>query len=300
VTDLRTAPSEVADPVEQIGADPVLRATRSLRPPLPAGAAFVVGVGLLGLLLLATLLAPLLVPTDPLLQDLTKIALAPGADPAHPLGTDQVGRDMLSRLLHGGRLPMTIGALSVLVGGALGSLLGVVAGYAGGVVDTVLSRLADAQLALPTILVAITLLTFAGRSTSNLVVVIALGGWPTFFRVCRSQVLSTRERAFVAAAVAMGASRTRIVLTHLLPAVRGLVVVTATLDFSRALLVASGLTYLGLGVQPPHPDWGLMVAEGQTYLASAWWIATLPGVGIILAVFATNLIGDALIDRARR
>lgn len=299
MSEVRTPP-QVPDPIEEIGKDPVLRAARSIRPPIPADAAFVVGAVLLGLLLLGTLLAPLIVSADPLAQDLTKIGLAPGADPAYPLGTDQVGRDMLSRLVHGGRLPMLVGALSVLLGGTLGSLLGVVAGYVGGVVDLVLSRLADAQLALPTILIAITLLTFGGRSISNLVIVIALGGWPTFFRVCRSQVLSTRERAFVSAAVAMGASRSRIVFTHLLPAVRGLVVVTATLDFSRALLVASGLTYLGLGVQPPNPDWGLMVAEGQTYLASAWWIATLPGVGIILAVFATNLIGDALIDRTRR
>ncbi|HEY0260873.1 MAG TPA: ABC transporter permease [Lacisediminihabitans sp.] len=280
--------------------DPILRTTRRFRAPFRGNVGLWIGVGMLAVVVISAVAAPLIDPVNPLTQDLFTIALPPGVSAAHPLGTDQLGRDILSRLLRGGELPLFIGALSVVVGGVFGTLLGLIAGYFGGWVDQVFSRLSDSQLALPSILIAITILTFAGRSTSNLIIVIALGGWPTYYRICRAQALRLRDMPFVDAAVSAGAGPIRIVLRQLLPSILGVVVVTATLDFSRSVLMASGLTFLGLGVQPPTADWGLMVAEGEPYLATAWWISTLPGIATVLVVFSVNLIGDRLIVANRR
>ncbi len=279
--------------------DIVLRATRRFRLPFRGDVGLWIGVIVLAVVVLASVLAPVLYPVNPLHQDLFKIGLAPGAEAAHPLGTDQLGRDILSRLLRGGQLPLLIAAFSVLIGGVVGVLLGLAAGYFGGWVDQVLSRLSDSQLALPSILIAIAILTFAGRSTSNLIIVIALGGWPTYFRVCRAQALRLREMPFIDAAVSAGAGPLRILVRQLAPSVIGVAAVTATLDFSRSVLMESGLTFLGLGVQPPAADWGLMVAEGQPYLATSWWMSALPGLAIVLVVFAANLIGDRLIESSR-
>lgn len=258
-----------------------------------------VGVTMLALIGVLSLLAPLISPYDPLAQNLYAIASPPSFQPAadglaHVLGTDQLGRDILSRLLHGGRLPLAIGIASVLFAGLMGTALGVIAGYYGGWVDQALSRLCDSQLSIPSILLAITILAFGGRSLLVLVLVIALAGWPTYFRICRAVTLQLRNLEFVAAAVAAGFTDRAIIVRHLLPNLFAVVATTASLDLARAILMEAGLTYLGLGVPPPAPDWAIMVSEGQDYLPTAWWIATIPGLFIVMLVLAANLIGDHL------
>ncbi|ASQ92779.1 ABC transporter permease [Streptomyces sp. 11-1-2] len=260
------------------------------------GAAGATGAVLLALVVLLALLAPVLAPHDPLAQDLAHTDAAPGV-PGHPLGTDQLGRDLLSRLLYGARTPLLVGALAMVCGGLAGTLLGLLSGFARGWLDQVLSRLADVQLALPSILLALLVLTFGGQSTAVLVLVIALTGWPAYFRLVRSRVFALRTMAYVEASLTQGVPTWRVLLYDLLPGVRGLVAVTATLDLSRAVLMEAGLTYLGLGAQAPAPDWGLMVAEGQGQLLGAWWIAVLPGLGLVALVIGANLLGERLAER---
>lgn len=254
------------------------------------------GAVVLGLIVLLTLLAPVLAPHDPLTQDLAHTNAAPG-EHGYLLGTDQLGRDLLSRLLYGARTPLLVGVLAVLCGGLFGTALGLLSGYARGWTDQLLSRLADIQLALPSILLALLVLTFGGQSTAVLVLVIALTGWPAYFRLVRSRVLALRTSAYVEASRLQGAPGHWIILRDLLPGVRGLIAVTATLDLSRAVLMEAGLSYLGLGAQAPAADWGLMVAEGQGRLLSSWWIAVLPGLCLVALVISANLLGEHLSRR---
>lgn len=242
---------------------------------------------------------PLLAPRDPLAQDLFHVTVAPG-EAGYVLGTDQLGRDLLSRFLYGARSPLLVGVLAVLCGGAFGTGLGLAAGFARGWLDNVFSRLADIQLALPSILLALLVLSFSGPSTVVLVLVIALTGWPAYFRLVRSRVLSLRTMPYVEASLSAGLPVRSILVRDMLPGVRGLVAVTATLDLSRAVLMEAGLSYLGLGAQAPTPDWGLMIAEGQGQLLSAWWIAVLPGIGLVLLVLGANLLGESLSTRYGR
>ncbi|GAB2904852.1 ABC transporter permease [Streptomyces mayteni] len=257
-----------------------------------------VGAAVLGLIVLVTLLAPVLAPHDPLAQDLAHTNAAPG-EHGYLLGTDQLGRDLLSRLLYGARTPLLVGVLAVLCGGVFGTALGLVAGFARGWLDQLLSRLTDIQLALPSILLALLVLSFGGRSTAVLVLVIALTGWPTYFRLVRSRVLSLRTSEYVEASLTQGVPAWRVAVRDLLPGVRGLVAVTATLDLSRAVLMEAGLSYLGLGAQAPEADWGLMVSEGQGQLLSSWWIAVLPGLCLVVLVISANLLGERLARRRR-
>ncbi|WP_413099324.1 ABC transporter permease [Streptomyces sp. Inha503] len=260
------------------------------------GAAGATGAVLLALVVLMALLAPVLAPHDPLAQDLAHTDAAPGVH-GHPLGTDQLGRDLLSRLLYGARTPLVVGVVAVVCGGLVGTLLGLLSGFARGWLDQVLSRLADVQLALPSVLLALLVLTFGGQSTAVLVLVIALTGWPAYFRLVRSRVLALRTMAYVEASLTQSIPIWRVLVYDLLPGVRGLVAVTATLDLSRAVLMEAGLTYLGLGAQAPAPDWGLMVAEGQGQLLGAWWIAVTPGLGLVAMVIGANLLGERLAER---
>ncbi|ADI11909.1 dipeptide/oligopeptide/nickel permease [Streptomyces bingchenggensis BCW-1] len=267
---------------------------RTRRPRL--GGAGAVGAVLLALVALVAVCAPLLAPHDPLAQDLAHTNAAPG-EHGYLLGTDQLGRDLLSRLLYGARTPLLVGVVAVVCGGAFGTLLGLVSGFARGWADQVLSRLADIQLALPSVLLALLVLTFGGQSTAVLVLVIALTGWPAYFRLVRSRVLSLRTMPYVEASLTQGVPTWRVLLYDLLPGVRGLVAVTATLDLSRAVLMEAGLTYLGLGAQAPAADWGLMVAEGQGQLLGAWWVAVLPGLCLVALVIGANLLGERLAGR---
>jgi peptide/nickel transport system permease protein len=244
--------------------------------------------------------APLISPHDPVRQSL-RMRLKPptleGADGfAHPLGTDHLGRDMLSRVIYGSRVSLLIGFAAVGVGSLIGATLGIAAGYRRGIVDTIIMTVADAQLAFPFILLAIGIIAVLGPSFPTLVVVVGLSGWVNYARVLRSQVLVLRSRDFVDAIFGLGGSTARIVLRHILPNVLSTLVVIATLELARAIVLEATLSVLGLGIQPPTPSWGGMIQEGREYLDSAWWISTSPGVLLMLTSLAVSRTGDWLRD----
>jgi len=215
----------------------------------------------------------------------------------HWLGTDPLGRDVLSRLLAGARITLGLSLAAVLLASFAGTLVGLLAGYAGGRWDALLMRLVDMQLALPTLLLALLIIAVLGPGVGNLVCVLALTGWTRYARIVRGQALALREREFVLSAHAIGAGAWRIMLRHLLPNLLGPVMVIATLELARLIVVESALSYLGLGVQPPTASWGRMLAEGQVYLADAWWVVTFPGLAIVLSVLCINLAGERLQHR---
>lgn len=215
---------------------------------------------------------------------------------AHPFGTDELGRDILSRIVYGSRVTLTIAMAAVVLGGIVGTLLGIVAGYYRGMVDRVLMRIVDIQLALPLMLLALLVIAALGPSTTNLVVVLALTSWLRYARIIRGQVLALREREFILSAHAIGAGTWRIMIKHLLPNVLTPALVVATLELARIIIMDAALSFLGLGVQPPNPSWGRMLADGRVYISTAWWIVTFPGLAILLTVLSVNLLGDWLRD----
>ncbi len=253
---------------------------------------------LLGLLVVV---APLLPLADPGLQDLRGRLIPPifleGGTWEHPLGTDQLGRDLLARVIYGGRLTFVIAIAAVLVGSVFGTLLGMIAGYRRGWIDTIISRVVDAQLALPFILLAIAIIVSRGRSLVVLVAVLAIISWAQYARVIRAEALSLRERPFILGLRAAGASPIRIILRHIFPNIGGTVLVLATLEVGTMILAESALSFLGLGVVPPDISWGGMLAGGREFIQDAWWVVTFPGIAITFVVMSINLLGDAL--RAR-
>lgn len=253
---------------------------------------------LLGLLVVA---APLLPLADPGLQDLRGRLIPPifleGGTWEHPLGTDQLGRDLLARVIYGGRLTFVIAIAAVLVGSVFGTLLGMIAGYRRGWIDTIISRVVDAQLALPFILLAIAIIVSRGRSLVVLVAVLAIISWAQYARVIRAEALSLRERPFILGLRAAGASPIRIILRHIFPNIGGTVLVLATLEVGTMILAESALSFLGLGVVPPDISWGGMLAGGREFIQDAWWVVTFPGIAITFVVMSINLLGDTL--RAR-
>ncbi len=269
------------------------RARRTVRLVM-AGLAF---VALLGIVAAA---APWLAPHDPTRQAL-RGRLAPptrGAldGRARLLGTDQLGRDVLSRVIYGARVSLVVGLAAVVVGGVVGATLGITAGFRGGVTDSVIMTLADAQLAFPFILLAIGIIAVLGPSFPTLIVVIGLSGWVSYARILRSQVLVLRSREFVDAIQALGGSVGRVVLRHILPNVLSTLVVIATLELARAIVLEATLSFLGLGIQPPTPSWGGMIQEGREYLDTAWWISTFPGLVLMLTSLVVSRTGDWLRD----
>jgi peptide/nickel transport system permease protein len=260
----------------------------------------VAGLGFVGLLALVAVAAPLLAPQDPTRQSLRGRLAAPtweGADGrAHPLGTDHLGRDVLSRVIYGSRVSLVVGFAAVMVGGLLGSATGLLAGFSRGRIDAVIMTVADAQLAFPFILLAIGIIAVLGPSFPTLVVVIGLSGWVSYARILRSQVLVVRSREFVESIHALGGSLPRIVLRHVLPNVLSSIVVIATLELARAIVLEATLSFLGLGIQPPTPSWGGMVHEGREYLDSAWWISTFPGLVLMITSIVVSRTGDWLRD----
>ena len=258
------------------------------------------GLVVVAVVVLAALLAPLVSPFDPLAQDIGQRLKEPGWQDAsgrvHPLGTDHLGRDILARIIHGSRIALLVGLAAVLISGVLGMLIGLVAGYFGGKVDDVLMRLADVQLAFPFILLAIAVIGVLGPSLRNIIIVIGVSSWVVYARVVRGEVLSIREREFVHAAVALGSRDWRILGRHVLPNAFTPWLVVATLDMARVIVIESALSFLGLGVQPPTPTWGGMLADGRVYLSTAWWLATFPGLAILITVLGINLFGDGLRD----
>ncbi|MGH7316965.1 MAG: ABC transporter permease [Candidatus Rokuibacteriota bacterium] len=285
-----SVPADAALPL--VGAPP---ARRRRAPWLVVG-----GLGFVALLLLGAATAPLLAPQDPTRQSLRGRLSAPtweGSDGrAHLLGTDHLGRDVLSRVIYGSRVSLLVGFAAVIVGGVLGSAAGLLAGFSRGRLDAVIMTVADAQLAFPFILLAIGIIAVLGPSFPTLVVVIGLSGWVSYARILRSQVLVVRSREFVESIHALGGSLARIVLRHVLPNVLSSIVVIATLELARAIVLEATLSFLGLGIQPPTPSWGGMVHEGREYLDSAWWISTFPGLVLMITSIVVSRTGDWLRD----
>ncbi len=245
--------------------------------------------------------APLLSPFDPIEQDLGDLRLkAPGfrdgAGRVHPLGTDHLGRDLLARVIYGARPALLVGFAAVAISGMIGMAAGLVSGYFGGRLDDVLMRLADIQLAFPFILLAIAVIGVLGPSLQTIIIVIGVSSWVVYARIVRGAVLTLREREFVQAALALGGGDGRVLLRHILPNVFTPWLVVATLDMARVIVIESALSFLGLGVQPPTPTWGGMLADGRVYISTAWWLATFPGLAILVTVLGINLFGDGLRD----
>jgi len=252
------------------------------------------GGGLVALLFLAAVLAPILSPYDPNKQDLAERLLSP--DLRHWMGTDQFGRDILSRMLHGARISLSVGLVAVFIYVTIGLGVGSLAGYYGGWIDMVLMRLVDVMLCIPTFFLILMVVAFVGPSLLNIMVIIGLTAWPDVARLVRGEILSLKQREFISAARIMGARDSRIILKHLLPNALGPVIVVSTLGVGSAILVESGLSFLGLGVQPPTASWGNMLMEGTSHLLDAWWLVTFPGAAIFLTVLSYNLLGEGLRD----
>ena len=254
-----------------------------------------VAASLLLLLALAALLAPLVAGHDPIATDPDQNLLAPGRE--HPLGTDELGRDLLARVVWGGRVSLPVAFVAVAVGLGVGGLVGLFAGYRGGLTDLLLMRVIDAILAFPALILAIAVVAALGPDLRNAMLAIGLVQVPVYARLTRAQVLSLKNQEFVTAARSVGATPLRIVLRHLLPNLLNPIIVQVSLSAAFAMLAEATLSFLGLGAQPPTPDWGFMINSGSRYLANGdWWLAVGPGMAICLAVFGFNWLGDALRD----
>ena len=258
------------------------------------------GLAVLAVVLACALAPGLLAPQDPLAQDLAR-RLRPPAMMAHGvpgfyLGTDQLGRDLLSRIILGARVTLLICVSAVAVSAAMGIAAGLAGGFLGGVADAVILRLIDMQLAFPVILLVIAIVSVVGPSLPNLILIMGLSDWPRFARVVRGSVLSLREREFVEAARSIGATGLRIMLRHVLPNVLSAIIVYASFELARMILLEATLSFLGLGVQPPTPSWGGMIDDGRKYLALSWAISLCPGLAIAALIMAINTLGDQLRD----
>lgn len=258
------------------------------------------GVVILGTIVLLALLAPLISPHDPFAQEVSRRLVPPvwfeKGEWTHLLGTDKLGRDYLSRLLYGARVSLVIGLVSVLISALIGVTLGVLAGYFGGRVDAVVSYLLTVRLAMPVILVALALASLIGGSVKVVIMLLGLLLWDRFLIVSRSVTRQLREAEFIAAARTLGASSLFIMLREILPNLLGPLTVVVTLEIAHAILLEATLSFLGLGVQPPMPSWGLMVAEGKAYMFFQPWLIVIPGVALALLVLSINLVGDGLRD----
>ena len=274
----------------------VLRRVRLRLRSYPLIPAFV----LLVLLIFPAITADWLAPHDPVhgsVKDRRQPPVFFGGTWKYPLGTDRIGRDILSRIMYGARVSLFISLVGIFVGGIIGAALGMLAGYFGGWIDTVIMRLVDISLALPAILLALVLAAATGPSFQTIIVVVAFVLWALYARQVRGEVLSIRERDFVARARVAGASQLRVMVRHILPNVTNTIIVLATLQVGSVIILEAALSFLGLGIPRPTPAWGIMVADGRQLIVSAWWISFFPGLAITLTVFSLNLLGDWLRDR---
>lgn len=251
------------------------------------------------LVIIPIILAQVLPLPDANFQDLSARRLPPFTD-GHLFGTDQLGRDLLSRVLHGGQVSLTIGVLAVLVSGAIGIILGSAAGYFGGWVDTVVSRLLEAQMSLPLLMMLLLVVALFGPSIPVITFVIAIAQWPEVARLTRSMVLVEREKPYVSAARILGLHRIQILIQHIIPNVIKQATLVVLLLLAQAVLLESALSFLGAGPQRPFATWGRIISDGQDYITTSWWMVTLPGLVIVLMVVGVNLLGDGLRDRPRR
>ncbi len=251
-------------------------------------------------LVVAAIAAPYLAPHSPTDGDITRKLIPPvwteRGDWEHPLGTDRFGRDVLSRIIYGSRISLAVSLVAIFVAGTLGTLVGLVAGYRGGLVDAFLMRLTDIGLSLPIILIAVVMVAVSEPSFHNVILVIALLLWPRFARQIRGETLAVKEHDFVALAVVAGRSSAWIIRRHIFPNVVPTLLVITTLQVGFVVLLEGTLSFLGVGVPPPNPAWGLMIADGRGFLATAWWISLFPGLAMLLTVLAVNLMGDWLRD----
>lgn len=274
---------------------PDVLSRRPRRRPAPPLFALVI----LGTFVLAGILAPILAPHDaetPSLATRTVPPVGSAEGSFFLLGTDALGRDQLSRMLFGARVSLVVGLCSVAIGGTLGTMLGLLAGFYGRGVDAIITRLADLQLSIPFLILAIAVMSVLGAGLSKVILVLGLTSWIMYARVVRGEVLAVRSRDYVLAARALGAPDSLLLRRHILPNVSTSAIVIGTFEAARAILSEASLSFLGLGVQPPTPSWGGMVADGRDYLTTAWWIATWPGITIAVTVLAINLLGDWLRD----
>jgi peptide/nickel transport system permease protein len=253
------------------------------------------GLGLTLAVVVAAVSAPWITVHDPVQADFASGLMPPGT-PGHPLGTDQLGRDLLARVLHGARLALFIGACTVIVTALVGGVLGLVAGFVERWPSAVLMRIADVQLSFPFILLALTINAIVGLGLRNIILSLSAAGWVVYARVVRGEVLSVKQRDYVHAAAALGVGRTRLLCRHVLPNVAPSIVVVASLQFSQFVVAEAAISFLGFGVQPPTPAWGSMLSESRDFLYVAWWLAAFPGLALALTALGVNLLGDWLRD----
>jgi peptide/nickel transport system permease protein len=264
------------------------------RPPILREPLNVVAIALIAAFAVCALLAPLLAPYDPLAQTLGSRLEPPSA--AHWLGTDQLGRDIASRLLYGARISLVIGVVVVALAGIFGTFVGLVAGYASGLADEALMRLTEVFLAFPPLILAMAIAGALGPSLTNAIIAIAAVTWAIYARLTRGQVLSLRRREYVEAARTIGATRARVLLRHLLPNAIAPLLIQASFDMGAAIIAAAGLSFIGFGAQPPTPEWGVMISEGRNFISTQPWLSLFPGLAIFFAVGAFNVLGDGLRD----
>ncbi len=255
-----------------------------------------VGLFILVILVLLAIFADVIADYDDVVikQNLAHRLQGPSA--AHWLGTDEFGRDIFARLIHGTRVSLQVGIVAVGISIIIGGILGALAGYYGGKLDNIIMRIMDIFLAVPSILLAIAIVSALGPSIINLMLAISISSVPSYARIVRASVLSIRDQEFIEAAKAIGASNTRIIFRHIIPNSLAPVIVQATLGVASAILSTAGLSFIGLGIQPPAPEWGSMLSGGRQYLRYAWWVTTFPGVAIMITILSLNLLGDGLRD----
>jgi peptide/nickel transport system permease protein len=254
----------------------------------------VAGLAMVVLLVAVALLAPLLAPGSPFEQDLSRRLQPPSAQ--NWLGTDELGRDIYTRVIHGSRITLYMVVLVAIIVAPIGLLVGTVAGYLGGWVDNVLMRVTDIFLAFPRLVLALAFVAAIGAGIENAVIAIAITTWPPYARVARAETLTLRNSDFINAVRLQGASSLRIILRHVAPLCVSSLIIRLTLDMAGIIITAAGLGFLGLGAQPPAPEWGAMIAKGREFLLDQWWVATIPGIAILIASLGFNLLGDGLRD----
>lgn len=295
--------SVTASPGVALGTEPVAPARRRFGIPMRRVWRFKWGLLAAAVLLLivaSAVCAPWIAPYSPVIVDIQHRLGPPawmdGGTRTHLLGTDQIGRDLLSRVIYGGRVSLVIGTAAVLISSTIGVLLGLAAGYFAGRIDWTIMTLVNVMLTFPFVLLALAVIAVLGPSLVNMIVVLGVADWPLYARVIRAETLAIREREFVLAGRALGMSHLRIVFGQILPNLVSVIVVIATLQVARVIILESFLSFLGLGVQPPTPAWGNMLGEGRVYMLNSWWIATFPGLAIFVTTLAINLMGNALRD----
>jgi peptide/nickel transport system permease protein len=256
-----------------------------------------IGMGIIGTLVLIAIFAPFLTPYSPLAQDYRSILLPPSA--AHPFGTDNFGRDVLSRVIYGTRIDLRIGLTAVIAPFIIGIVLGCLSGYFGGWFDTVIMRLVDILQAFPFVVLIVAIVAVLGPGINNMYVAVALTAWVVYARLIRSEILVVKKKEYVEAAQALGMTNSRIIVKHILPNVINASIVYAMADIALYIGFAAALSYLGLGAKPPAPEWGVMITEGQAFMTTAWWMSALPGLALVITGIGLSLVGDGLSDARR-